>query len=61
MDHLQQLDIAVNKPAKTFLKGKFEAWYAYEIVKQLEGQNGLNEIIPKDLSLPCLKVNGLLR
>ena len=35
-DCLQPLDISVNKPAKTFLKGKFEEWYATEIAKQLE-------------------------
>ena len=57
-DRLQPLDIAVNKPAKTSMKGKFEEWYAYEVVKQLEGQNGLNEIIPVDLGLPCLKELG---
>ena len=35
-DCLQPLDISVNKPAKTFLKGKLEEWYATEIAKQLE-------------------------
>ena len=57
-DRLQPLDIAVNKPAKTFFKGKFEEWYATEIVRQLEQQTTREVIIPVDLSLPCLKVLG---
>ena len=57
-DRLQPLDVYVNKPAKTFLKGKFEEWYATEIVKQLEQQTTREDMIPVDLSLPCLKVLG---
>ena len=57
-DRLQSLDISVNKPAKTFLKGKSEEWYATEIVKQLEQQTTREDTIPVDLSLPCLKVLG---
>ena len=34
------LTTIVNKPAKTLLKRKFVEWSTYEIVKQLEGQNG---------------------
>lgn len=30
-DHLQPLDIAVNKPIKDFLKQKFAIWYAYQV------------------------------
>ena len=36
-DLLQLMDIAVNKPAKDFLKCKFKQWYPDEITKQLEG------------------------
>lgn len=30
-DHLQPLDLAVNKPIKDFLKGKFIEWYSEEV------------------------------
>ena len=33
-DHLQPLDLSVNKPAKDFLRGKFEEWYAEQIHEQ---------------------------
>jgi len=33
-DHLQPLDLTVNKPAKDFLRGKFEEWYAKQIHEQ---------------------------
>ena len=54
-DHLQPLDVAVNKPVKTFMKGKFEEWYANKTVKQLKEPDGLNKIVPVDLKLPCQK------
>ena len=33
-DRLQPLDLSVNKPAKYFLRGKFEEWYAAQIYEQ---------------------------
>ena len=30
-DHLQPLDLSINKPAKDFLRGKFEERYAAQI------------------------------
>ena len=33
-DRLQPLDLSVNKPAKDFLRGKFEEWYAEQIYEQ---------------------------
>ena len=36
-DLLQPMDIAVNKPAKDFLKRKFERWYSDEVMKELQG------------------------
>ena len=33
-DRLQPLDLSVNKPAKDFLRGKFEEWYAAQIYEQ---------------------------
>ena len=35
-DRLQPMDVAVNKPAKAFLKQKFQTWYAEQISAQLE-------------------------
>lgn len=35
-DRLQPMDVAVNKPAKDFLKRQFEQWYAAEVTQQLE-------------------------
>ena len=35
-DLLQPMDIAVNKPAKDFLKQKFEHWYSDEVMKQFQ-------------------------
>ena len=58
-DRLQPMDISVNKPGKDFLKRRFEAWYAEEIQKQLDGNDiESTELAPVDLSLPRLKVLG---
>jgi len=35
-DRLQPLDLSVNKPAKDFVKTKFQNWYGDEIRKQLD-------------------------
>ena len=35
-DRLQPLDLSVNKPAKEFLRGRFQEWYASQIIDQLE-------------------------
>ena len=35
-DLLQPRDIAVNKPAKEFLREEFEQWYSEHVMKQLE-------------------------
>ena len=56
-DQLQPMDIAVNKPAKDFLKQKFEHWYSDEVTKQLQGVSDveLAEIQPVDLSMAAIK------
>ena len=36
-DSLQPMDLSVNKPAKDFLKRRFEEWYSGEVMKQLDG------------------------
>ena len=35
-DKLQPLDLSVNKPAKDFLRKKFQEWYGDIVCKQLE-------------------------
>ena len=50
-DKLQPLDLSVNKPAKDFMKRKFQNWYGTIICKQLE--DGIEEVV--DLRLSVLK------
>ena len=38
-DLLQPIDISVNKPAKEYLRQKFQEWYADQVIRQLEGKN----------------------
>ena len=35
-NYFEPLDLTVNGPAKQFLKGKFQEWYAREIAKQVD-------------------------
>lgn len=61
-DRLQPMDVAVNKPAKDFIKGRFEEWYTEQVVKQLNGKNMEDleraEIDPINLSMPVIKNIG---
>ena len=61
-DLLQPMDIAVNKPAKEYLKRQFDQWYSEQVMKQLEGQDiddlEMVELQPIDLGLPALKEIG---
>ena len=58
IDQLQPLDVAVNKPAKAFLK-KFELWFSEKVKEQLDGQDvDKAEFEPADLSLPEMKELG---
>ena len=55
-DLLQPLDVSINKPTKSFLKRKFEEWYAEEIFKQLQGSTATSrELEPVDLTMPVVK------
>ena len=56
-DLLQPLDIAVNKPAKDFLKCKFEHWYSEQVMKQLQGVADIQsvQIQPINLCLAAVK------
>ena len=61
-DLLQPMDIAVNKPAKEYLKRQFDQWHSEQVMKQLEGQDiddlEMVELQPIDLGLPALKEIG---
>ena len=55
-DILQTMDISVNKPAKHFLKNKFDHWYSGEITKQIQGKDIESvELLPIDLSLGVVR------
>lgn len=55
-DRLQPLDVSVNKPAKDFLRRKFEEWYTDEVIKQLDGQDpDTLDIDPIDLRSAVIK------
>ena len=38
-DRLQPLDLSVNKPAKEFLRRKFQEWFASQIADKLESDD----------------------
>ena len=58
---LQPLDISVNKPAKDFIRGKFQEWYLNKVMQQLnelavDGEDiDTAEIQPVDLSMAVMK------
>jgi len=58
-DRLQPMDIAVNKPAKDYLKRRFDEWYSEQVLKQLQGQDTDDletvDLQPINLGLPALK------
>ena len=61
-DIMQPMDISVNKSAKAFLKNKFEAWYASEVMKQFHEKEvqDLEEMDfqPIDMSMQVMKEVG---
>lgn len=48
-DRLQPLDLSINKPAKHFMKRKFQEWYASVVLQQLE--DGVNESVDLRLTI----------
>ena len=56
------MDVAVNKPAKDFMKNKFQEWYTEQVLKQLDGKDiaelETTDIQPRNLSMPVLKEVG---
>lgn len=57
-DLLQPMDVSVNKPAKDFLKRKFEQWYSDEVMKQLQGVSDIAsaDIQPINICFSAMKV-----
>ena len=54
-DHLQPMDLCVNKAAKDFMRSKFREWYATQVQQQLhEGE----DIAPVDLRMSIMKPLG---
>ena len=60
-DQLQPMDISMNKPAKDFLRRKFDDWYSSQISQQLEDdiETAQAQLEPVDLGLPILKAKWL--
>ena len=54
-DHLQPLDISVNKAAKKFLRNEFQEWYAGKVREQLQGTTLKQSV---DLCLSIVKSLG---
>ncbi len=58
-DRLQPLDIAVNKPAKDYMRQKFDEWYSEQITRQLNGRSEEEidnfELEPINLSMVRMK------
>lgn len=57
-DRLQPLDVSTNKPAKDFLRSKFQAWYADKLSTQLDEKSGSTTLQPVDLKLSTMKPLG---
>ena len=59
-DKLQRMDLSVNRPAKAFLKRKFEEWYCQQITDQLLDVDDEDdvELQPVDLTLGVLQELG---
>ena len=55
-DRLQPLDLSVNKPAKDFLRSRFQEWYADQIFDQLDGEEAQQQ--PVDMRLSIMKPLG---
>ena len=58
-DVLHPMDLSVNKPAKDYLTGCFENWYAHEIVKQVQNNEEKEEeemcLQQVNMSFPVMK------
>ena len=50
------MDLSVNKPAKEFMRRKFQEWYAMEVQKELD--QGATDVTPVDLRMSIMKPLG---
>ena len=57
-DRLQPLDLSVNKPAKEFLRRKFQEWFANQIAAQLEDDIQQVNTQQVDMRLSIMKPLG---
>jgi len=59
-DRLQPMDVAVNKPAKAFIRQCFQAWYGEQISMQLDGEHAVEEqdVDTVDLGMTVMKEAG---
>ena len=58
-DLLQPMDVAVNKPAKDYLKRRFEMWYSEEVTKQLQGVSDVESFELQLIDLSFARVKEL--
>ena len=49
-DALQPMDVAVNKPAKGFIRRRFEEWYSDEVMKHLNGKD-MDDLLAAEIQL----------
>ena len=52
-NHLQTMDLSINKPAKDFFKRKFKEWCAGQVKEQMDSSEDGTEAV--NLGLPMLK------
>jgi len=58
-DRLQPLDVAINKPAKEFIRHKFQEWYSKEVSQQIDELEGdVAALQPIDMGLSRMKELG---
>ena len=56
---LQPMDISVNKPAKEFIRRKFQQWYSEKVQERIEEEDvDAVDITPIKLEMPILKELG---
>ena len=55
-DHLQPMDLSINKAAKEFMRSRFREWYATQVHRQLK--EGSKQISPVDLRMSTMKPLG---
>ena len=56
---LQPLDIAVNKPAKDFLKRKVEDWYNNPVTKELQDVSDIDSAVIQSVNLSMAAIKEL--